>query len=301
MFILYVYVMKKLYTFLCVAVLLGNTNLVAQGLINGFMQGAGKSRVTVVQHTESFDRFFIGQQETYYPTYGEISQFGVTLTAATGLTSWADVIVGLPYLSTSSNAGFWSTQSSFQDFSAALRLRPFSVKLETGTLDVMVAGHYSTPITKYQNDSPVMLGAGATAFDGRIMGTYLSTSGIFINAQWGYCARGRAMINRGYEVDAPDAVDIVAKAGYRDQDWHAEAWANTMIAQSGATMGPGVPFPSLAMSSTRVGGLLSYKVGYGLSIIGSGFITVKGANVGHSSRTGIGISYQLPEWSGIDF
>jgi hypothetical protein len=275
------------------------STMMAQTLVNGFMQGAGASVVAVSEFSERYDRYYVDRNQVTNPQLGEIHTQGVALYLSTGLTDWLDVVANVPYVWVRSNAGLFSGDAAFQDFSGGIKVRPIHTNILDGQLSVVLAGIGTTPMQDYINDSPVAIGHQASGIDGRAVVQYKANSGVFIEAQWGYLARGRVLVDRGFDVDVPNNIEIVMKAGWGTSDWFADVWVQNQIAQSGTNIGPGVAFPSNAQSFTRVGGTLVYNLGSNLRIVGGGMATIFGRNVGHTLRSSVGIVYQLPSWQGL--
>lgn len=289
----------KILTLFLFATLLVPQLAISQGLIGGWMQGKGRTAVALTYFTDSFNRYYVGQQQTHNPQLGTIAIRGLSLYLGTGVTDWLDVVANVPYASASSDARLWETIGGMQDLQAGIRIRPVSVTIDGSRLDFMLAGVYSTPISSYVNDAPVTIGHQASGIDGRVVAQLTATNGLFVMAQTGYMARGRVMLDRGFEVDVPDAIDFVARAGWGSSSIYADVWLQNIVAQSGTNIGPGVPFPSNAQASTRVGATVAYRLLSELSLIGGIAGTLSGRNVGHATRFSFGVAYDLPMWDGV--
>lgn len=290
--------MKILIAFL-IALTLAPYTVNAQGLVSGWMQGKGRTAVAITGFTESFDRYYVDKQQTYNPQLGAITTSGVSLYLSAGITDWLDVVANVPYVSASSSAGFWETISGSQDMQVGIKFRPLTLDVDRSHLSVIVAGVLATPISNYPNDAPVTIGHQASGVDGRIVAQLMTPTGVFAMAQLGYIARGRVRLDRGYEVDVPDAIDAVGRIGWGGSSWYADVWLHHLVPQSGTNIGPGVPFPSNAIGFTRVGGTLAYRVINELSVIGGVAGVLTGRNVGHSTRFTFGVAYDLPMWNGV--
>ncbi|MBC8124112.1 MAG: hypothetical protein H7X70_00130 [Candidatus Kapabacteria bacterium] len=289
----------KIISTLVFVLLLAPSLIHAQGLISGWMQGQGKTAAALTGFTESYNKYYVGQQQTYNPQLGTITTSGVTLYLGAGITDWLDVVVNVPYVSASSTGGLWETVSGMQDLQAGLKIRPLSLKIDESRLDLILGGVYSTPISNYTPDSPVTIGHQASGIDGRIVAQYSTNQGIFLMVGMGYMARGRVALDRGFEVDVPDAIESVGRIGWGSASWYSDVWLQNVVAQSGSNIGPGVSFPSNAQSLTRIGATLAYRIISDLSVIAGASGTVSGRNVGHSTRFTFGVAYDLPIWNGV--
>lgn len=286
---------------LMASIALSTSALHAQGVVSGFMQGAGRTTVAVAGSTEWYDQYYVADRRTDNNSLGTISTTSVTLYAAAGITSWLDVVANVPYVRTASNAEFWSPIGGFQDVMIGLRGRPLALELGKGRLDVFAAAIGILPMTDYPTDMPVTIGHGASGMDLRLGLQYNLWSGAFISAQMGYTGRGKVTVDRGFDVDVPDAVDAVVRGGWSDGTLYVDGWWQNINAQSGTNIGAGVPFPSNGQCATRVGATLAYRLMDQFSLVGAVAGTISGRNVGHASRLSFGIVYDLPTWSGLSF
>lgn len=281
----------------------------AQGLVDGFMRGAGKTNASLSYSYESYDTYLVNKNETQNTALGTISTQSVSLFVSAGITDYLDVILALPYISAKASQGTLSPQSGFQDFSAYLKVRPLQLAVPEGTLSGIVAGGIGVPTTDYVGDFPVAIGHHSTNLDGRLVFQYTMDMGLFASVQGGYIHRSNVTLDhgsltedRGAEVAVPDAVDFVGKVGFFNEDFYVDAWINRQNAQSGTNIGPGVAFPSNAQSFTKIGLDAYYPLPFMKSLgVSVGFGTVvDGRNVGKATRISGGIAYGLPEWGGVN-
>jgi len=280
----------------------------AQGLVDGFMRGAGRTNVAVSYSYESYDTYLVNKSETQNTALGTISTQSVSLFVAGGITDYLDVVLGLPYISAKASEGTLSPQSGFQDFSAYLKARPLQLELPEAKLSGIVAGGIAVPVTDYVGDFPVAIGHHSTNLDGRLVVQYTMDMGLFAAVQGGYIHRSNVTLDhgsltedRGAEVAVPDAVDFIGKVGFFNEDFYVAGWINRQNAQSGTNIGPGVAFPSNAQSFTKIGLDAYYPLPFMKSLgVSLGFGTVvDGRNVGKATRFSGGIAYGLPEWGGV--
>ncbi len=289
----------KTSTVLFVVFLAASYALPAQGLLNGWMNGKGRTAAAVSAFTDSYERYYVGKQQTYNPQLGTITTSGVSVYVGAGITDWLDVVVNVPFITASSNAGLWETISGVQDMQLGVKVRPLSLDVDGSRLDVMVGGVYVQPLSNYVIDAPVTIGHQAQGIDGRALVQYTTPSGLFFMGGIGYCARTTVTLDRGFDVDVPDFIDAVVRAGYGSSYWYGDVWLQNVVPQSGTNIGPGVPFPSNAQAYTVVGATLAYRVISQLSLIGGVAGTITGRNVGHSTRFNFGVAYDLPIWEGV--
>ncbi len=267
-----------------------------QGLIDGYMRGKGNLTVALSYTHESYDHYYVGSQATQNPNLGTITTQSGSLFLAGGITNHLDVVANIPYIRASPSAGFWSTQSDFQDLS--LFFRYLILKKEIGSLgefSLLTAAGISTPLTKYIPDAPVAIGHQSTNTELRLLAQQRLPFGMFVMTQVGYIRRSNVTIDRGYEVSVPDAWDYILRTGGSVGAFYADAWLNVQQARSGTDLGPGVPFPSNAVSFTRAGFNVFYNLPWiqnmGLGA-GMGF-TLTGKNIGRATRISGAVVYNL--------
>ncbi|MBC7921497.1 MAG: hypothetical protein H7Z75_10480 [Ferruginibacter sp.] len=274
------------------------TSVRAQGLVDGFMRGAGKTTVALSYSHESYRTYFVGNRPSTNTAFGTITTRSVNLFAAAGLTDYLDAVVALPYASATPSVGNLASQSGLQDVSLYLKLRPYQVEGKYGKLTTILAGGISTPLSDYIADFPIAIGHQSTNLDGRALVQY-ANYGVFAMVQGGYTRRSNVTLDRGFDVRVPNTADLVVKVGFSAKHFYADGWLNRQVAtQDGTDIGPGVSFPSNAISFTRVGYTLYAPVpklpALGVSF-GMGF-TLHGENVGKATRYSGGLVYNLPSW-----
>lgn len=304
----------KVYSLLVVLTLTSRLGL-GQGVIDGFMRGKGNTTAALSYAREQYDTYFVGGTATQNPNLGLIVTRSATLFAATGLTDKLDVIINLPYIKADADQGYWQDQKGLQDGGLYLKYRPFTRQVGAlGEASVIVAGGFSTPLSRYVADAPVAIGHHSTNLDGRVLAQFKSKHGLFLAAQAGYIYRSRVKLDRyavdiapeaqgyyyGHQAQVPDALDYIAKIGYAGVIY-ADAWLNRQAARGGTNIGPGVPFPSNGVSYTRTGfsvfSQLPFYKAVGLGLGGS--YTLNGKNVGQATRYSASVVYNFPNWAGL--
>jgi hypothetical protein len=291
------------YFFLFILFLTPQAACLAQGIIDGFMRGAGNTTVALSYSHESYSTYFVGSRPSTNTAFGTITTQSVNLFAAAGLTDYLDVVVALPYISATPSMGTLASQKGLQDISFYLKARPYQIDMgKLGKLSSILAAGISTPLSDYIADFPIAIGHLSTNLDGRAVVHYQSTFGAFATVQGGYIRRSSIHIDRFDEpVAVPDVWDWSAKAGFGSKHFYLDAWINRQIARSGTNIGAGVPFPSNAVSYTRAGYTLYAPIPHfpkaGVSF-GMGF-TLNGTNIGKATRYSVGLVYNLPSWKKI--
>ncbi len=291
---------------LAILALLMAPSLSAQGLVDGFTHYQGETTVALSYSHESYKQYFVGTElaknlltgetpDPSNPNLGKITTQSVNLYASCGITDNFGVILALPYISASPDAGFWSTQSGLQDFSAAVSWRPFTLDVgDLGKVNLIASAGISVPVAKYVNDAPIAIGHGSTNTDARLLAHYTTSFGLFATVNAGYIHRSNVDLDKGFETAVPDAVDFAAKLGYAGPDYYGALWIHNQNAQSGTDIAPSAVFPSNAVSFMRVGVDLHVPLpfvvkGFGVAL--GGATTLSGRNVGKSTRFSFGLTY----------
>jgi hypothetical protein len=287
--------MKNIFTFLITLSVCFAAK--SQSMVDGFMRGKGNLTTALSFSTEQYDTYYVGDSAVTNRNLGTISTQSVNLFAAFGVTNYLDVVVGLPYVSVNSSAGYWSKQNALQDFSIYIKGRAYLKDFgKLGSLSAMGAVGYIFPASDYVPDAPVAIGHQSKNVEGRVLLQYRLPLGLFVMAQGGYIKRGNITLDRGYEVSVPDAWDYVVKVGGTYKLLYADAWLNIQRARSGTNIGAGVPFPSNAISYQRAGFTLYASIppikNLGVSV-GMSF-TLSGENIGKATRYSASLVYNVP-------
>ncbi|MDP5169687.1 MAG: hypothetical protein NWR72_05540 [Bacteroidia bacterium] len=274
----------------------------AQGLVDGFMKGSGQVDAVLSYSFESYSQYYDGPIAVETPTLGTVRTQSTSLFLATGLTPFLDVMVNLPFVTTSPSQGYWPTQSDFQDISAAFRLLAFSRDWgKSGRLDLLLSGGIMAPMTNYVADAPVVIGHQARQLDSRGALQYRHPSGVFAMAQGGYLRRANIYVDRGYEVFVPDAYESVFRLGYANSNLYLCAWLHKRDTRSGTDLGYGVPFPTNKIDFTRIGIDAVVPIPgseHFSAVLGTG-LTLNGRNIGDANRISAGIVYRFSPWNGL--
>lgn len=268
----------------------------AQGMIDGYMRGKGNIVAALSYSHESYDTYYVGANETQNPNLGTITTNSLNLFLAGGITDYLDIVASVPYVTAKPSTGYWPIQSDFQDLSIFLKWQMLRKDLGAlGELSIMSAAGVSTPLSNYIPDAPVAIGHQSTNTELRLLAQHRLPFGVYVMAQTGYIKRNNVTIDRGYEVSVPDAWDYVVRVGGTYKFLYADAWLNVQQARSGTTLGPGVPFPSNAISYTRTGFNLYYSLPWVKNFgIGAGMgFTLSGENIGKATRYSGSLVYNL--------
>jgi hypothetical protein len=267
----------------------------AQGLLlDGFMQPKGQIVSALGYSHEFYDTYYVGNKSTQNPNLGTIKTNSVNLYVTGGITDFLNVTVNLPYVTAKPTAGFWSPQQDFQDLSIFIKGRLFQTD-KIGNFNLIGGLGYILPSSNYIADAPISIGHQAQRLEARLIAQYRLANGFFIMAQGGYSHASNVESDRGFSVDVPNYYDITIRSGGNIGFLYTDVWLSQQNALSGTNIGPGIPFPSNAVSFLRSGfnlyGDLPFIQNLGLSA-GMGF-TLNGENVGKSTRISTSLIYRF--------
>jgi hypothetical protein len=109
--------------------------------------------------------------------------------------------------------------------------------------------------------------------------------GTYLSGELGYDLR---------DEDAPDGTSLYGELGVTYRKASAAIAAVRTWADGGFDLDqPGFTFQGLGGEMFRVGGKLYYRISPTLGIVGSGFTTLDGRNVGEATGTSVGLVVQL--------
>lgn len=219
-----------------------------------------------------------------------------------GITNKLNVLFGAPYVTTKASAGTLHNQKGVQDGVLWLKWMPIERKLGKGDLSVYGIAGASAPLTNYVADYlPLALGLRSKTLSLRAMADY-QIGKFYVTAFGTYVFRSNIKIDRDAyyttemhytnKVEMPNVINWNVRTGFRQPNFIAEAFVESMITQGGFDITRNnMPFPSNTMNATRLGAWVKYelKVPQGLSLIATGNYVVKGRNVGQATTIGGGI------------
>jgi hypothetical protein len=270
--------------------------LISQGPLDGFLKGQGNMVTALSYSDESYEHYYIGNQKTSNANLGTIRTKSANVFVTGGLTDYLDLILTLPYISTTASEGFWSDQHDIQDFGCYLKGRFYSSDLgHQGQLQLLGAVGATTPLSDYVADAPVSIGSQSTQLESRLIGHLKYNNGIFITSQFGYIKRNNIGLDRGFEISVPDAWDYVLRVGGSFKKFYADTWVQHQNSRTGTNIGPGIPFPSNEVDFTKIGFTLFHPLPvlnhFGISL-GTAF-TLNGKNIGQSNRISAALVYDF--------
>lgn len=211
-----------------------------------------------------------------------------------GITNRLNVLVSLPYVTTTASAGTLSGMHGVQDLSATLKWVPIRANVGNGRVSVFAIGTYVLPMSNYVADyQPMSIGLHCRSLMFRLLADY-QYSHLFFTGSGEYANRNNVTIDRNTyytttliysnQVAMPDASVFNVRTGYRSSRVIAEA-----VVENSTTLGGfdirrnDMPFPSNRMNATTAGVNFKYSFKSGLELTAGSDYVVAGRNVGQST------------------
>lgn len=258
--------------------------------------------VAAMYSQSSWSHYWEGTLNRENFNIGTLTTQSAMLMPAIGISNRVNVILNLPYVSTSTRAGNLKGQKGLQDLSGWLKVKV--VEVGGFSLNTLVGG--SLPVSNYVPDFlPMSIGLRARTATGRLLTSYRHPkTGIYLTALGSYTWRSTISIDRdAYLADdrvfntnvvaLPNMYDAGLHLGVLRQKWQTEVWAERMAGLSGDDIRRNdMPFPTNNMQATSVGWYgkvqprhigVNARVGY----------VIDGRNAGQSTSYTIGLLYQI--------
>lgn len=226
----------------------------------------------------------------------------VMLMPAIGISNRVNLILGLPYITTSTSAGNLMGQKGLQDLSGWLKTKLIDQK--GLSLHGVIGG--SIPVSKYIPDFlPMSIGLQARTATGRLIASYKHPqTGLYLTVHGSYTWRSNITIDRDAyqadgrvyntsEVQVPNGFDAAARLGVLRRKWQTEVFAERMANLSGDNIRRNdMPFPTNNMQATVVGWYGKFQprqIGVNARV---GKV-INGLNAGQSTSFSVGLLYQI--------
>lgn len=303
--------MNLISRFLCLLFTsLGIINLAsAQTSLDALMMPKGEICVAVLYEDAKWDRYWEGSFLRNNANVGTFSRKSVLPMLVGGITDKVNVIVSLPYVSTSATGGQMAGVDGIQDFGISLKAQLIERNFEKSKLMLFSNLSFSTPASNYLSDYlPFSLGFGARELGIRAIGQYELEKGPYLRASASYLHRGTTEAERNFYyqdgafytsiMDVPDAIhaQIALGSWFLEKRLRIEASLTSLRCSSGDDIRVyNSPQPTNKVDFDRVEGFAQYyfKEIKGLGVIGYYNHLFSGRNMGQFSGYGLGLTYQF--------
>ncbi len=289
---------------------LGIINLAsAQTSLDALMMPKGEICIAVLYEDAKWDRYWEGSFLRNNANVGTFTRKSIQPMFVGGITDKVNVIVSLPYVSTSATGGQMAGVDGIQDFGISLKAQLIERNFEKSKLMLFSNLSFSTPASNYLSDYlPFSLGFGARELGIRAIGQYELEKGLYLRASASYLHRGTTKAERNFYyqdgafytsiMDVPDAVHAQVALGswFLEKRLRVEASLTSLRCSSGDDIRIyNSPQPTNKVDFDRVEGFAQYyfKDIKGLGVIGYYNHMFSGRNMGQFSSYGLGLTYQF--------
>ena len=285
----------------------------AQTMTDGLMMNGGEFCVVAQYRHESWQKYWEGGRLRENSLIGRITTQSVTSMAAVGLCSRLNLIMSVPYIWTKASKGTLSGQSGFQDFEAGLKFRLCQHQCGSdGRFSLFAVAGASMPVSNYVPDfMPLSIGVQSKTASLRAIADYRVKGGAFVTLAAGYINRSTIHIDRStyyddgklynsHEVRVPNMAEFTMRGGHISWRCTTDVYVQRQQALKGSDIRRNdMPFPSNAMSQTRAGAQVIYRLPFlePVSVQASAAYTFEGRNVGQTCEFVVGVRYVFSLWT----
>ena len=276
----------------------------AQSPTDGHMMPKGQLCVLGQYTNSSWDHYWEASRKRDNLNLGKVSTHSALLIANYGITRKLNVLLGLPYVWTSSDVSYITGQKNFQDAALFVKYQALEIPLGNGQFKIQATGGASTPVSNYTPDlMPFSIGLHTPTASLRAILHYISEPGFYVTAQAGHTWRGNTTIDHfGYLFDSqfiesdimpvPNLFDYSARLGYIKPRLQAEIWYDAFTGLSGDDIRYNeAPQASNKMRASQIGVFGKYFILKRLGILASFSQVLNGRNVGQSQTWTVGATY----------
>lgn len=256
---------------------------------------------------DSWKAYWEGTLKRDNQNIGTLTTQSAAWMGAYGLHEKVTLIATLPYVWTSASGGTLTGMQGLQDLTVAAKYNFFKKAYTNSKLNFFALGSFSIPLSNYSVDLlPLSIGMGTKDLSARLTAAY-SFRAWYVNASGAYTWRSNVSLDRpSYytngqqystsEVKMYDLFDLIIRAGYGKENWHAEIFYTQQNTLGGGDIRrQDMPFVSNQMNANKVGALVMWSVPQikKLALRAWSTYTVDGRNVGQSFSITAGLMYHL--------
>ncbi len=281
----------------------------AQTPSDALMMKKSELCIAALYQHDTWDHYWEGTLLRENLNIGTLTRTNVMPMIAYGITERLNVILSLPYVSTSASGGQMAGVSGFQDFSIFAKYKILNLEKTSGSFQTFGTVGYSLPATSYLSDyMPLNLGLGTNELSARVIMKYEHNSGLYLRGSFAYLYRTTTETERDYyyadkgiysstmDVPSTTTVDGALGAWLFDRSIQLEVGAVKNTAQSGDDIRrQNAPQPTNKMNMSNVNAYLRFfpKFFSGFSIIAGYTQVLEGRNIGKSTILTGGLTYQF--------
>lgn len=270
--------------------------LVGQGLLDGYFSPRKSTDIVLSYTSKSYRIFYKGQTKTSpVPDHDSIEEQIANLYISYAASEKLSVVLNVPFIFAQSGMrisdpvhGF-SEVKGLQDIGLYAKLRLLKKETNLGQILVGTAVGGAMPASRYEANSLLSIGNGATTIDALGLFRLDLPNRFFVDIQSGLSARFS---------NVPAAFLFSSKVGYATENFYSTIYLNQQTSLSGPDLGADENGVYPLFSETRVNYTVMGLNGYftltnqwGVTI--STGVLIDGRNIGKHSFLTFGIGYKI--------
>jgi len=283
--------------------------LKAQTPSDALMMKKSELCIAALYQHDTWDQYWEGTLLRENLNIGTLTRTNIMPMIAYGISDRLNVILSLPYVSTSASGGQMAGVSGFQDISIFAKYKIVNLEKNSSSFQTFGTVGYSLPVTSYLSDyMPLNLGLGTNELSARVIMKYEHKSGLYLRGSFAYLYRTTTEAERDYyyadkgiytsTMDVPNTttVDGALGAWLFDRSIQFEVGAVKNTAQSGDDIRrQNAPQPTNKMNMSHVNVYLRFFPNFfkGFTIITGYTQVLEGRNIGKSNILTGGLTYQF--------
>ncbi|MCC7465730.1 MAG: transporter [Saprospiraceae bacterium] len=281
-------------------------NLKAQTPTDGLMMPHGQLCILGQYSNSSWENYWQGETKRSNSNLGTVTTQSAMVMGNYGITSKLNVMLGLPYVWTSSDVSYITGQKGFQDLSLFLKYQLLERKALGGAFKIQTTGGLSTPVTNYTADlMPFSIGIHSKTASLRGILNYTADFGLYVTAEVGHTWRSNVIVDRDSylfhnelvesdEMPVPNVFDYSARIGYINSRLQAELWYDAFTGLSGDDIRYNeAPQATNKMVAGQVGIFGKYFIIKRLALQAAVSQVLSGRNAGEAFTWSAGFTYFL--------
>ncbi|MFN0174635.1 MAG: hypothetical protein ACKVU0_08325 [Saprospiraceae bacterium] len=278
----------------------------AQMPTDGLMMSQGQLCILGQYSNSKWENYWQGQTKRSNLNLGNLTTQSAMVMGNYGITKNLNVMLGLPYVWTSSDVSYITGQKGIQDLMVFLKYQALEVEAAGGAFKVQATGGLSTPVTNYTPDLlPFSIGLHSKTASLRAVLNYTADFGLYVTAQAGHTWRSNTTIDHNAyifdnkliysdEMPVPNVFDYSARLGFIKPRYQAEVWYDAFTGLSGDDIRYNeAPQASNKMAAGQAGVFAKYFVTKRLGLLATVSKVLSGRNVGEALTWTAGVTYFL--------
>jgi hypothetical protein len=290
-------------TIICV---LTGLTLSAQTPTDGLMMPQGQLCILGQYANGSWENYWQGETKRSNSNLGTLTTQSALLMGNYGITDKLNVMLGLPYIWTSSDVSYITGQKGLQDLAVWVKYQILEKRALGGAFKIQATGGLSTPVSNYTADLlPFSIGLQSKTASFRGVLNYTADFGLYVTAQAGHTWRSAINVDRNSylfdnqliysdEMPVPNVFDYSARIGFIKPRYQAEVWYDAFTGLSGDDIRYNeAPQATNKMAAGQVGIFGKYFITKRFAVLASVSQVLQGRNVGESLTWAAGATYFL--------